>query len=115
MSNVAADALSLIHENNNQLDGASCYHKWCEDVSVPVSCIQHSDVNALLMGYSTNDQPHKDAMMAADLNRESTVPVPYRVAGVHNLRVVRDWPVIQNKDSDIRMVKNIIREGTIMS
>ena len=53
--------------------------------------------------------------MAADLNRESTVPVPYRVASVHNLRVVRDWPVIQNKDSDIRKVKNIIRDGTLLS
>ena len=115
VSNVAADALSRIHENNNQLDDASCYHKWCEDVSVPVSCIQHSDVNALLMGCSTDDQPHMDAMMAADLNRESTVPVPYRVSSVHNLRVVRDWPVIQNKDRDIHKVKNIIRDRTIRS
>ena len=59
------------------------------------------------MGCSTDDQPHMDAMMAADLNRESTVPVPYRVASVHNMRVARDWPVIQNKDSDIHKVKNI--------
>ena len=75
VSNVPADALSRIHENNNQLDDASCYHKWCEDVSVPVSCIQHTDVNALLMRYSTDDQPYMDAVMAADLNRESTVVV----------------------------------------
>ena len=50
VSNVAADALSLIHENNNQLDDASCYHRWCDDVSVPVCSIQHCDDNAILMG-----------------------------------------------------------------
>ena len=37
------------------------------------------------------------------------------MANVHNLRVVRDWPVIQNKDSGIRKVKNIIRDGTLLS
>ena len=117
MNNVAADALSGIHENNHQLGDASCYNKWCEDVSFLVYCIQHNDVKALLMGCLTGDQHHiMDAMMAAYLNRrESTVPVPYGVASGHDLRVVRDWPVIQNKNSDIRKVKNIISDGTILS
>ena len=111
VSNVAADALSRLHEDDNQLDDANCYHKWCKDISRPVQCIQNKDVHAILSGCSSDDQSHMDAIIAADLDLEHTTPIPYRVASIQNLRITKNWAVIQNKDSNIRIVKNIIRDN----
>ena len=52
VSNVAADALSRLHEDDNQLDEIDGIHEWCKNITVPVCTISTEDVCAVLKEYA---------------------------------------------------------------
>ena len=115
ITNIAADALSRVHEDHNQLDDADGIHMWCREISKPMSTITSSIMKEILLDGSTESMPMMDAMMISDLEMKQDVPIPYRIASVQSLRKNKDWHAIQKEDMNISMVKEMVKSGKVIS
>ncbi len=115
VANVAADALSRLHEEDNNCDDIDDIHIWCNDVCKPVSTIQSVVVKELLQERVYGFQTHMDAVIVADLEKNHSAPTAYRVASVQALKVDRDWIQLQQDDKAISDVKKIISKGNHVS
>ena len=109
VSNVAADALSRLHEDDNQLDEIDGIHEWCKNITVPVCTISTEDVCAVLKEYAYGAQPMVDAVMMSNLEGDHRVPTAYKCASIQTLKVDNDWSLLQKQDRAIVQVINILK------
>ena len=115
ITNTAADGLSRVHEDHNQLDYADGIHMWCKVISKPISTITSSFMKEILLDGSTESIPMMDAMMIFDLEMKQDVPIPYRIESVQSLRKNKDRHALQKEDMNISMVKEMVKSGKMIS
>lgn len=116
VTNNAADALSRLHEDDNQIDEIDDIHVWCQDISTPISSIQQSHVQEVLHEGSTNNhQTVIDAALIANLDQDHPAPVVYKVAAIQSLKMDKDWSATQSEHTHISEAREIILKEHIFS
>ena len=78
ITNIVADALSHVHEDN-QLDNGDGIYMWCREISKPLSTITSSIMKEILYDGFTESMPMMDAMIISDLEMKQYVSITYRI------------------------------------
>ena len=111
ITNIAADALSRVHEDHNQLDDVDGIYMWCREISKPMTSLTSSIMKEILLDGFIESMPIMDLM----LEMKQDVHILYRIASVQSLRKNQGWHAIQMEYMNISMVKQMMKSGKVIS